>query len=94
MLKPRGRPKGSKDKSKRVTAARKLSLAATIAADASQGETPIQYMLRVMNDPNAEKPRRDDMAKAAAPYIHPKQATIEHTGNVTMTHEGALKALE
>lgn len=83
------RPKGSKDSKPRVTAAQKMKTAATLS-----GETPLQYMLRVMNDEASEKPRRDDMAKAAAPYIHPKQATIEHTGNVTLTHEGALKALE
>lgn len=82
-----GRPKGSTNE------ATKLKRDAVLAA-AGGGETPLQYMLRVMNDETAEKPRRDDMARAAAPYIHPKQATIEHTGNVTLTHEGALKALE
>lgn len=39
------------------------------------GETPLQYMLRVMRDPAAEDARRDDMAKAAAPYVHSKMPT-------------------
>jgi hypothetical protein len=47
---------------------------------AATGETPIDYMLRVMRDRSVEHDRRDDMAKAAAPYIHPKLAAIEHTG--------------
>lgn len=34
--------------------------------------TPLEYMLKVMNDPNAEKDRRDKMAIAAAQYIHSK----------------------
>lgn len=36
-------------------------------------ETPLEYMLEVMRDPHAEWRRRDDMAKAAAPYCHEKK---------------------
>jgi hypothetical protein len=40
------------------------------------GETPLEYMLRIMRDPREPAARRDEMAKAAAPYLHPKmQAT-------------------
>jgi hypothetical protein len=62
-----GRPKGAPNKAS-------VARAAEIAAS---GETPLQYMLRVMRDPMAEHPRRDEMAKAAAPYVHPKLAAIE-----------------
>ena len=41
------------------------------------GETPLDYMLRVMRDPAVEEKRRDDMAKAAAPYLHAKVSTVE-----------------
>ena len=44
---------------------------------ASTGETPLQYMLRVMRDPEAAVARRDAMAAAAAPYIHPRMAQID-----------------
>lgn len=44
------------------------------------GETPLEYMLRVMRDPAVEHPRRDDMSKAAAPYVHAKLQAVEHTG--------------
>lgn len=50
------------------------------AAILASGQTPLEYMLAVMRDANADKDRRDDMAKAAAPYVHPKLAAIEHTG--------------
>lgn len=36
--------------------------------------TPLEYMLGVMNDPSADETRRDRMAQAAAPYVHPKAA--------------------
>lgn len=47
---------------------------------ASSGETPLDYMLRVMRDDSEASARRDDMAKACAPYVHPKLAATEHTG--------------
>ena len=34
------------------------------------GLTPLEYMLRVMNDPSEDGQRRDKMAIAAAPYVH------------------------
>ena len=51
-----------------------------VAEIAKGGETPLDYMLRVMRDKTIEFPRRDDMAKACAPYVHPKLAATEHTG--------------
>jgi hypothetical protein len=50
------------------------------AAILASGQTPLDYMLSVMRDGSADVARRDDMAKAAAPYVHPKLAAIEHTG--------------
>ena len=35
-------------------------------------ETPLDYMLRLMRDPNVEESRRDRLAVAAAPYVHAK----------------------
>jgi len=56
-----GRVKGSLNK---VTTEMRRAVAAS-------GESPLEYMLRVMHDENEPLARRDDMAKAAAPYIHP-----------------------
>jgi hypothetical protein len=41
------------------------------------GESPLQYMLRVMRDENVAPERRDQMAKWAAAYVHPRLAVIE-----------------
>lgn len=43
----------------------------------ASGLMPVDYMLNVMRDETAEKSRRDDMAKAVAPYLSPKLANIE-----------------
>ena len=48
---------------------------------AQSGETPLEYMLRVMRDVDAEKSRRDDMAKSAAPYLHAKLSSVELAGS-------------
>jgi len=61
------------------------------AAVAASGETPLDYMLRVMRDPAADAAQRDEMAKAAAPYVHAKLAAVDATleanveGSVTFT---------
>ncbi|MRX33527.1 hypothetical protein GJR93_10935 [Aminobacter sp. MDW-2] len=47
---------------------------------AKGGDTPLDYMLKVMRNPKADATRRDDMARAAAPYVHPKLAVVQHTG--------------
>lgn len=51
-----------------------------VAVAAATGETPIEYMLRIMRDQDADIERRDKMAIAAAPFVHPKLATLNHTG--------------
>jgi hypothetical protein len=63
-----GRRKGTPNK---ATVIRQRELAAG-------GELPIDYMLRVMRDPNIDEGRRDEMARAGAPYIHPRLAAVTH----------------
>lgn len=46
-----------------------------IAVGAGNAELdPLSYMLAVMNDPKADKDRRDRMAIAAAPFCHARAA--------------------
>jgi hypothetical protein len=45
------------------------------------GIPPLDYMLSVMRDPNADAKRRDAMAMAAAPYLHPKMSPVEAKAN-------------
>jgi hypothetical protein len=47
----------------------------------SQGQIPLDYMLHVMRDPKADPNRQDDMAKAAAPYVHARRAPEDKRGN-------------
>jgi len=55
--------------------------AAMQAEIAASGETPLEYMLRVMRDQQAELSRRDAMAGKAAPYVHPQLSAVKHSGD-------------
>lgn len=43
----------------------------------TEGITPLEYMLSIMRDETENKANRMDMAKAAAPFIHPKLSSVE-----------------
>lgn len=45
----------------------------TYVPEHQSDQTPLEYMLAVMNDPRVEGGRRDRMAVAAAVYLHSKQ---------------------
>jgi hypothetical protein len=65
-----GRAKGSLDCRLR----RQRLPAKTIAQHeeiAATGETPLQYMIRIMRDPQVEHPRRDEMARLRRPMYTP-----------------------
>jgi hypothetical protein len=47
---------------------------------AASGLTPLDYMLGVMRNPKVKADRRDKMAIAAAPYVHPKLASVVLSG--------------
>lgn len=64
----------------RVKGVPNRATAAKVAEIAASGLTPLEYMLSVMRDDFADVSRRDDMAKAVAPYIHPKLSAVEHGG--------------
>ena len=53
--------------------------------------TPLEYMLSVINDVGAEDARRDRMAQAAAPYVHPK-AEAEAQGKKAQRQAAAQTA--
>lgn len=66
-----GRPKGSVNK-------RTQAFLRT-----NGGDLPLDYMLRVMRDEGQPTARRDDMAKAAAPFLHAKLQAVQHSGEIT-----------
>src|SRR5688572_542750 len=46
-------------------------------AAALSGLMPLDHMLAVMRNRRADASRRDEMAKAAAPYLHPRFAAVQ-----------------
>jgi hypothetical protein len=73
-----GRPKGARNK----------FTEAILSNSAASGELPLEYMLRIMRDPTVDEDRRDKMAIAVAPYMHPRknETSLSGTGitvNVT-----------
>lgn len=89
-----GRQKGTPNKAS----------AAKAAEIAASGQTPLDFMLEIMRGAapeNAEPAAqvafaalRLDAAKAAAPFVHPRLAAVEHSGGMTFRHEDALGELE
>jgi hypothetical protein len=71
-----GRKTGGRQKG-----ARNRATAEARAAAEATGIMPLDYMLSVMRDANADPRRRDGMAIAAAPYLHPKLSAIEPKSN-------------
>lgn len=66
---------------------------AEVIAKAEQGGMmPLEYMLSIMRNPQASADARLDAAKASAPYVHAKLASIEVNANVT-NHEASLDDL-
>lgn len=68
---PGGRPKGSPNKKS------KINLLA-----AKYDLKPLDYMLSTLNDKEEERSVRMDAAKSAAPYIHPRLASIDMSHDV------------
>ena|SRR2546426_10464643 len=66
---PRGRPRGARNK----------RTSANLEVAKAGGELPLDYMLRVMRDPKVSNSRRDEMARTAAPYLHPRLAATVAT---------------
>ena len=83
-----GRKKGSKNKKKLVA---ELTHDVTVQA-VQNGETPLEYMLRVMRDQLQDYDRRDKMAKAAAPYVHAQLAATTLDVTDKRDYEGKTAA--
>ena len=63
---PEGRPKGSGNKFTR-----------DVTDLLEDNQSPLEFMLSVMNDTDNEQRERLDAAKAAAPYIHARISYVE-----------------
>lgn len=54
--------------------------AATVAKVKASGLMPLDFLLSVMRDENVPRDERVDAAHKAAPYVHAKLSSIEHSG--------------
>jgi hypothetical protein len=87
-----GRPRGSKDKQPRLTAAgvaRSVALSRKAVIKAG-GILPLPYMLAVMNDPKQPQTRRDKMAIAAACFCHPRLTVYAETKRPSQMSDAEL----
>ncbi len=57
----------------------------------STGILPLEYMLTVMRDAEADARRRDGMAMAAAPYLHPRVSSIDNVAVAVGGHESGAE---
>lgn len=71
---PRGGKREGSGRKKGATTKRTREIAEQVV---KSGLTPLEYMMRVVRNGRADPGRRDDMAKAAAPYVHPRLTSIE-----------------
>ncbi len=82
-----GRPKGTLNKKH----------AELLAGAVSEGETPVEYMLSIMRDENADEKLRNWAAEKSAPFIHPRPAPIARPINIelpdTKSVEGIREAI-
>lgn len=79
-----GRPPGAVNK---ATQAERDAIAAS-------GLTPLEYMLGLMRDEQADESKRLDAAKAAAPYCHARLSAVEHSGEMAFSFEKWLAELK
>jgi hypothetical protein len=80
----------------KVTRITKATVRQDIVAEiqANGMQTPLEFMLRIMNDENLPRNERMDAAKATIPYVHSKLNSVDINANVSVSHEDALAFLE
>ena len=72
IIRKRGRPRKQKTEVFTPPSTSKLS-SDILDAAALENLTPLEYMLRVMNNPKEDPNMRARMAVSAAPYLHPRK---------------------
>src|SRR5260221_7486186 len=77
---PRGPQPGERRGGRRKGTPNKKTREFRESVEAS-GLTPLEYMLAVLRDETAPVERRHEMAKAAAPFVHPRLQTTKLQGD-------------
>lgn len=65
-----------------------------ISGQASSPEEQFKLLLAKAKQAAGLRLMATECARDAAPYIHPRLSAVEHSGDVTVTHEDALIDLE
>lgn len=90
----RGRPKGQPKTGGRQKGTLNKATAKRETELRKSGILPLDYMLKVLRDRRSKPDDKRWAAQTAAPYVHPKLAAVEHSGDVTVRHEDAIEDLE
>jgi hypothetical protein len=72
---------GSRPNAGRKSKSRELLIERSRNVAAQASITPLEYLLQIAQDTGATDKRRFAAAVAAAPYVHPRLAAVEHSGN-------------
>ena len=87
QTKPTGRRGGPRPGGGRPAGLKNKRTLEQIAAIEATGITPLQYLLSVMRDEEAEPAIRLDAARSAAPYAHAKIISIDAKIDQSITVE-------
>ena len=82
---PRGAAPGERRGGRAKGTLNKRTLEQVRAIEES-GLTPLEYLMSVVRDTNADQAVRIDAAGKAAPYVHPRLATTEISLNTSGKH--------
>ena len=90
---PAPMPRSEVDRPVRVT---KASVRQDIVAEIQSNgmQTPLEFLVRILNDENLPRNERVDAAKATLPYVHSRLNSVDINANVSVSHEDALAFLE
>ena len=79
-----GRPKGSVSR-------RSVDAVASAMAD---GISPVEYMLRILRDSEADPKERAWAAEKVAPYVHPRPAPMERTVQLELPSTATVAGID
>jgi uncharacterized protein (UPF0147 family) len=86
-------PRAEVERPVRVTKATvRQDIVAEIQSNGMQ--TPLEFLVRILNDENLPRNERVDAAKATLPYVHSRLNSVDINANVAVSHEDALAFLE
>lgn len=87
-------PGGARPGAGRKRGSPNLRKAAALVQAASEGLTPLEYMLQVLREENADPKERAWAAEKAAPYLHPRPAPLERTVEIDLPDTSTVAGID